>query len=224
MMMKLYQSGLQKKVKILSLTLLTASTLFLGVAEVVNKIELILSKPIGYSDFVSLDKEGKTISCDNMSLMLSDINIAVQEKNQANHINQCEIQIKENVHKHCQMYVANIQDFLLGKTQTINYLNGSKEICSKELSDSFASYNDDYKIIEKNNSLFIDSQKYHRKYPLPLLFVKKQSVAITPTAFNDNLWQVSFDYAPSYNSVTQILVFSDKEKAMNLFTILTNPK
>jgi hypothetical protein len=226
MPLELYQNKLQKIVKILSLSLLSLSTLTLGLTEIAKTTEPVLKVPVGYLDFVSLDKENKPISCDNLSMMLSDINIGVEEKTQGNHINQCQIQIKENIHKHCELYISNIEDFLANKTPNINYINGNKDICAKELSENFLNYNDSYQIIKKEQGLFIDSEKYHRKYPLPLLFIKPSTVAISPTTFNENLWQVSFDYAPSYSSssMTQILVFSDKEKAMNLFNTLTQKK
>lgn len=209
--------------KVLNITLLTLATCTLGATEIYQITKPTYTKPIGYNDFTSLDKLGKTISCSQMTEQLSSDNIGVDEKALGYSLKQCQFEIKQNIEKHCDLYVKDIEKALIDDNQPIDYNKGTKDVCQNQLDKSFSTYNDSFEMSRKNNMNAIFVPKYHSKTPTLTVLINKKSIILKPTDFDQNLWQVSYNYSFGQNANhTYQLIFSDKEKAETLYAYLNN--
>lgn len=219
-----YSGGVSKIAAGLSAVLLCVSSLGLAGAGVVEYVVPIFNQPTSFSDFASLDKDGKTISCDDLSKQTKNENLGIDEITGSYNLKQCQLVVKKSIDSHCSIYANNVYERISAMDNSDIDLNqGNASVCSSQLDKKLGNYNEDYNITEKGGEKFL----YIKKYDLIILGSKigPDTVGIIQSKLDNNLWYVQFtaEDKSSDNGYTQrFLYFTNKDKATNFYTELKN--
>jgi hypothetical protein len=219
-----YSGGVSKIAAGLSAVLLSLSTLTLAGVGVVEYVVPVFNQPTSFSDFVSLDKDGKAISCDDLSQHTKNENLGLDEITNSYHLKQCQLVVKKSTESHCSIYADTVYSRISATDNSDIDLNqGNASLCSAQLDKKLEDYNEAYSITEKGGEKFL----YIKKYDLIILGSKigPDTVSIIQSKLDNNLWYVQFtaEDKNSDNGYTQrFLYFTNKDKATNFYTDLKN--